>query len=321
MPTGMVLSVLLHLAIALFAVFGLPFIVEPPPPVEEAIPVELAPLAEKTTAPPPKSQEQKPPEPKQEVKQPEPPKPEPPKPEPPKPEPPKPQPPPPQPPAPTPPPAPAPPPPTPKAEVPLPAPEKKPEPPKPEPPKDQLANIKPPEKKPPPPKDDFDSLLKTLDKMKQQPKTDKPPDKKPQKDDLSDLEKTLQDMQKNQPDSSPSPDKAPQSTPNAEISLQPTMSEISMVQHQVEIHWNFDVGARDAANLIVQVHVTLQPDGTVTRAELVPDPRYDSDTFFRSAADSARRAVLAASPLKLPPNSYEKFKDFTFRFDPRNAVR
>jgi hypothetical protein len=322
MPLGVVLSVVLHVLIFFFAVFGLPFLSEPPPQVEEAIPVDLAPLAEKTTVAPPKSEEQRPVE-----KPPEPPKQQEPKPEPPKEEPKPTPPPPPPPPAPTPPPpppAPTPPPPEPKAEVPLPAPEKKPEPPKPEqpPPPDKLADVKPPPKKPPPPKDDFQSLLKTLDQMKQAPKPDKPDKPQKPKDDMADLEKTLQDMQKNEPaPAPPSEQKVAASTPQAEISAQPTASEIGMVTHQVEIHWNFDIGSRDAADLIVQVHVELQPDGTVSRAELVDDPRYNSDTFFRSAAESARRAVLAASPLKLPPNSYDKFKSFTFRFDPRNAVR
>lgn len=312
MPLGVVLSIVLHLLVAFLAIFGLPFVVEPPPPVEESVPVDLVPLGETTTSAPPKVEEQQPVQ-KPEEKPPEPPKPQPPKEEP-KPEPPKAAPPPPPAPVPPPPPpAPPPPPPTPKAEVPLPSPEKKPEPPQETPkPPDQLAEVKP-QKKPPPPPDDFQSLLKTIDKMKPQP----------QKQD--DLAKAIESLRPSQPTpQAPQPQQQQQTSSSsraANISLQPTASELDYVRGQIERHWNFDIGARDAGNLIVQVHVALLPDGSVVRADIVPDPRYDTDSFYRSAADSARRAVLAASPLRLPPNSYDKFKDLTLKFDPRNAVR
>ena len=315
MPLGVILSIALHLLVALLAIFGLPFMVEPPPPVEESVPVDLVPLGETTTSAPPKAEQQQPVE-KPAEKPPEPPKPEakvePPKPEPPKPEPPKeePKPEPPKAVPPPPPPAPTPPPPEPKAEVPLPSPERKPEPPKETPkPPDQLAEVKP-QKKPPPPPDDFQSLLKTIDKMKPQPqKTD-------------DLAKAIDSLRPSQPTPPAAQPQQQAVAPSlAPIPDRPSASEISIVQAQIERHWNFDVGARDAANLVVQVKVALLPDGTVARADIVSDPRYDSDSFYRSAADSARRAVLAASPLNLPPNSYDKFKEITFSFDPRNAVR
>ena len=95
MPVGAVLSVFLHLVVVLLAIFGLPFIVTEPPQIEEAIPVELAPLGAESASPQPKTEQPpqpKPPEPPKEEAKPEPPKPEPPKREPPKREPPKPEP-------------------------------------------------------------------------------------------------------------------------------------------------------------------------------------------------------------------------------------
>ncbi len=301
---GLAFSIALHLLVAALVIFGLPFLPPTEPPLDESVPVDLVPLGETTAAPPPKAEQ--PPPPKEEPK-PEPPKAEvqPPKPEPPKPEPPK--------AAPPPPPPPPPPPEPPKLAVPEPV--KKPEPPKeePKPPQNQIAEAKP-QKKPPPPPDDYDSLLKTLDKMKQAPK---PP--APQPDSLKDLEKTIAQMEQKTP--TPQPQQVTAATPAPLSSLQPSASDIDFVRSQIERRWNFDIGARDAGSLIVQVHVLLQPDGTVSEADIVDNPRYSTDSFYRSAADSARRAVLAASPLQLPPGKYEMFKDFTFRFDPRNAVR
>jgi outer membrane biosynthesis protein TonB len=206
--------------------------------------------------------------------------------------------------------------------VPLPAPEKKPEPPRPEPkPQDQLADVKP-QKKPPPPQDDFQSLLKTLDKMKQQ-SPDKPekPEKPKKPDDLAALEKTLQQMEKNVPSTAPQADqKVAIQTPN--IAEQASASDKDFIRAHIERHWNFDAGARDAANLIVQIHVTLLPDGTVSRAEIIPDPARASDSFYQSAAESARRAVLAASPIQIPPGKYDALKDLTMNFTPpRNSLR
>jgi hypothetical protein len=323
MPVGAVLSVFLHIIVALLAVFGLPFIVEPPPPVEESIPVDLVPLGATTTAPPPKADEvkpeEKPPEPpKQEVK-PEQPKPEPPKEEA-KVEPPKVTPPPPPPPSPPPPP----PPPPPKAEVPVPAPTPKPEPPKevPKPP-DQLAEVKP-QKKPPPPPDDMSSLLKTLDKMRPQPTTpDKPPDKKPDTSKPVDLAKAIDALRPSPPVPQPPSQQVAAATPSPNLSDQASASDKDYIAGQFRRCWTFDAGARDPTKLIVKIHVLLRPDGSVASSEIVSDPRYDADDYFRSAADSARRATLNPQcvPIKIPPGKYDALKDLILTFDPRNSVQ
>ncbi len=98
----------------------------------------------------------------------------------------------------------------------------------------------------------------------------------------------------------------------------PRANEKQALIEQIERHWNPDP-ATVANKLIVRVHVTLRPDGTVITADFLPDPRYGSDPAFTSAADSARNAVLAASPLRLPPGKYEVFKNLVLVFDPREA--
>lgn len=302
---GLLCSAAVHIVAILIALFGLPQLLSEPPEISEPVVVELAQLSDKTNPPPKQVEAPKPVEkpaepPKHEAPPtPEPPKPEPPKPEPPKPEPPKPEP---KPtPVPPPPPKPAPEPdpipvPTPKPKPPEPPKEEPKEQPKPQP--DPLKEIKPPPKKQPPP-DDFDTLLKSVDKMRSTSQPTPAPQPKAQ---AAAAKQTVNS--------------------NANIPSEPvSMTDKDFIAAQFRKCWNFDVGARDAANLIVKVHVLLNSDGSVVRADIVEDPRYSSDSYFHAAADSARRAVYTCSPIKLPPGKYDALKDLVLNFDPRDAVR
>jgi outer membrane biosynthesis protein TonB len=297
-------SALLHLAIVLVAVFGLPQFWREPPMDETPMVVDIVPIGAKTNPPP--LQDNKP-QPEPQKAEPEPPKPEPPKPEPPKPEPPKP------PPPPTPAPPPPPPPPEPKPEpapAPIPKPEPKPEAPKPPPPK--------PEPKPEPPKkqkveDELDSLLKSVDKKKPTPK-----------DELDKLLKSTEKLKPSTPTDSKATQTSPQSVrgssmnnPNEPVS----MTEKDAIRAHVEKFWNIPAGAKDADKLVVQIRVSVLPDGTVTDAQIqMGDPTMLANPFYQAAADSARRAVRAASPLPIPRDKYDQFKDFTLAFNPKFAA-
>ncbi len=49
--------------------------------------------------------------------------------------------------------------------------------------------------------------------------------------------------------------------------------------------------------------------------------RYNSDSFFRAAADSALRAVHECSPLKnLPPEKYDTWHYMELNFDPKDML-
>ena len=76
-----------------------------------------------------------------------------------------------------------------------------------------------------------------------------------------------------------------------------------------------------AADLVISIHLELNADGSVGRADIVDDPRYSSDPHYRSVAISARNAALLSSPLHLPPGTYDAFKDITLNFNPRDALR
>ncbi|MBF0270360.1 MAG: TonB C-terminal domain-containing protein [Alphaproteobacteria bacterium] len=296
MERGAIYSAILHVAVILFAWFGLPQLTIAPPEPDRPIIVELAEIGD-ITNPPPAPQLQ------QGEKEPEPPKPEPPKPEPAKPEPPKPAPPPPPPPPkpaePAPPPEPAP---MPKEKAPEP---KKPEADKPSP----LAEVKP-KKKPEPPPDDFiKNVLKSVDKAKPQQQAD-------------DFEKTLKKLADSSPkkDDKPQPPaqpaKAQAGSPASNLNDKFTLTETDFIRAYIQKNWNPPVGAKDV--VVVVVSFTMRPDGTFY------DLRYENqksgDTLWQSFADSARRALLLSQPIPLPPGKIRTDERFVLNFDPREMM-
>jgi len=216
--------------------------------------------------------------------------------------------------------------PEPKPEPPKPEPPKvveqpKPEPPKPEPPK-QEAKVEPPKPVPPkpeppkpePPKpqvkkeDSFDQLLKDL--TKRTPST-QPAEAKP---------KTEPPKPQQQAALPPTPNQSPPPRPMTEGQL--TLSEMDAIRAQIAQCWNIPAGARDAKELVVELSVEMNPDATVRIARVIDQARMTTDPFFRSAAESAMRAVLnpRCSPLRLPREKYDTWKSFTLNFNPKEML-
>ena len=309
MPGGIAASAVMHVAVLLLIVLGLPTLFRPAVPEDQPIAVELVTIAPETRATHPNQNTPKP-NAKPEIPQNAAPAPKPsPKPEPPPPtpvappsaEPPPqaaappvpPQPdltPPPPPPPPRPVEAPAPPPPPPKPEPPKPKPEPKPQP-------QQVAQAEP---KPDTKKADmaaFDSLLKNLTKTPAQPQEEA----RPQRPQVA----------------AAAP---PSSQPKAPLGSQLTASEMDLVREQIARCWNINAGARDAKDLVVEIRAAVNSDGTVTRADIVDTGRAASDPLFRAAAESARRAFFnpLCTPLKLPPDKYATWKDLVVDFSTKD---
>lgn len=318
MRTGLLLSLALHLAVVLLAWLGLPSLFERSPMMDQPVTVQVVRVGEETKAPPPAPEAKPEPEP-----EPEPPKAEAPEPEPepmpappPAPEAPPPPPPPPQPaapePVPEPEPEPAPPPPEPEPEPqpqkmvavpkpkptpPKPAPE--PEPKKPEPPK-PAPEPEPEPKKQKPKRDDFDSLLKTVEEFKEQPREQPQNFAKAVREAVNLREERVRAR-------------------SSDAAL--TLSEIDAIRAQIQRNWNVPAGARDAEDLVVEVYVELNPDGSVVEARIVDTGRYASDPFFRTAADSARRAVLLTNRIKgLPQEKYSRWRSMILTFNPKDMI-
>ena len=206
--------------------------------------------------------------------------------------------------------------PTPKAE---PKPEPKPEPvaktePKPEPKKVDPPRPSPPsplmaakpQRKPKPP-DPFASVLRTVEELQrtQQPKpeTKREPAKKAEPPSFeSQIARSLA---------------SPARPFDATRPL--TISEIDLVRQQIAECWSLPAGAKEAENLVIDIWVEMNPDGTVREARIQDQARVRLDPFFRSAAESALRAVLnpRCSPLRLPREKYDLWRTMTLSFNPK----
>ncbi len=292
MGRGTLFSAGLHLIVILIAIFGLPIFSNDWEPPLEAIPVELAPVADTTNIPvrPEVKKPEEKPEPKPEEK-PEPPKPTPP----------------------PPPPAPEPEP-LPEDAVPLPKDkvEEKPEP-KPEAAPERVVKLDGPRPKVKPKRQPEEKKEEKLDLNKI----------------AALLNKELEDPSRKTEEIEDKPEDAPQELPPTEAtrpttSAQMTLSEIDSIRAQVEQCWIVPAGARYAENLIVTVRIFLRPDGGLARPPQVVDSlrmNTPGEEAYRTAAESAVRAILKCEPFKnLPVDKYDRWQDIELNFDPRSML-
>jgi hypothetical protein len=94
-----------------------------------------------------------------------------------------------------------------------------------------------------------------------------------------------------------------------------------LIRAQVQRRWNLRLDELGERDLVITLHVVLEPDGTVTRAEIVDTPRARGDDVYRSIAVSARNAVLLSSPLTLPSGMTPEMRDMTISLNTRDSLR
>jgi hypothetical protein len=100
----------------------------------------------------------------------------------------------------------------------------------------------------------------------------------------------------------------------AETSVELSQTDIDKIKNHIGDCWDTSIGASEVKALI-PLKISANTDGTINSVEIVDNSLYAKDTFYRAAADSARRAVLDCSPLPIPQNKAELFKSFHFDFD------
>ncbi len=279
MGKAVLLSGALHVATILILVIGLPSFVSPPE-VAPPIPVELVELGEEPLKPVPKPKPKPEPE-----KQPEPePEPQ-------------------------------------QAEVP-PAPKPEPVAPEPEPEPEQVSLPPEPEAKPPEPatKPELEKeLAEAPPKPSRKPKLKMPAPDQPEQPEENRLTSILRNVEKLKKQQAARPDEDPQASaaaPRVQVSRFEVMELARAIQQQMSACWRIEPGARDAQDLIVQIHVLLNRDGSVLHANIVDNRRMATDAFYRSAAENARRAILSCQPFELPPKRYEVWREMKLTFNP-----
>ena len=102
-----------------------------------------------------------------------------------------------------------------------------------------------------------------------------------------------------------------------------SISELDAIAGRLRACWNLDPGAKGAQNMIVEIRAYLRKDGSVEEVEILDQNRYNSDTHFRSVADSARRAVYICQPYSIfaekYADNYDMWRTLFLRFNPLDA--
>ena len=94
------------------------------------------------------------------------------------------------------------------------------------------------------------------------------------------------------------------------------------IMRRIYNSWRIPSGAPDMESLVVSIDVTLDRDGKVVTAALTGDSarKAAGNDYYRSAAESAIRAVQDAAQFKfLPRSEYERWRNLSLTFFPKDA--
>ena len=131
------------------------------------------------------------------------------------------------------------------------------------------------------------------------------------KKDFSDKKK--KDKEKNETDEKVTPTK---------LGMNLSISEVDAVRRHFEKCWNIPSGAREVGNLATEIKVRFNKEGNVLDARIANVGRMKRDRYFRTAAESALRAVLnpRCKNAPLPKDKFDKWKNLTLNFDPKSII-
>lgn len=90
---------------------------------------------------------------------------------------------------------------------------------------------------------------------------------------------------------------------------------------QVERRWVLKLDQLAGRKPVVSIHIVLEKDGTVLKAEIVNGSAETNDDVYRYVSITARNAVILASPLTIPPGSYDAVKDIVLDLSPSSMLR
>ena len=96
-----------------------------------------------------------------------------------------------------------------------------------------------------------------------------------------------------------------------------SMQEEDEIRNQIIPNWLIPAGVKNAEDLVVEVLIEIAPDGTILKTKIL-NP--SDETNFKIAAQSAIRALLISSPLKITSKRLKKLKEFIFNFNPKDVL-
>ena len=102
-----------------------------------------------------------------------------------------------------------------------------------------------------------------------------------------------------------------------------TLSQEDALKAQIFGCWSLPLGLPYQENLMVRIKLRLKPDGSVVRSEILDHARMNTpgQGFYKVLAESALRAIRICQPLRVPPTSYEKWKDLQLNFDANEMLK
>jgi len=180
---------------------------------------------------------------------------------------------------------------------------------------------------PPPPKEKLDKPKPPPPEKKKKKEEKKKPEAVQQEDPLASLLKNLQDEETSNGDlenkDKPAEEKqAPDAVFSNKLTITQIDAMVAKLRTQFAGCWGVVAGAREAEKIAVVLLITVNPDRTVKNVRVQDQWRYSNNSFYRAAADAARRAVYHpdCKVLDVPPDYYDEWKEIEFNFDPAEML-
>jgi hypothetical protein len=101
-----------------------------------------------------------------------------------------------------------------------------------------------------------------------------------------------------------------------------TLSEEDALKAQIFGCWSVPLGLPYNEDLLVRIKLMLEPDGSVTKTEILDHARMNKpgQGFYKVLAESALRAIKLCQPLRVPTSGYERWKELQLNFDAREML-
>ena len=101
-----------------------------------------------------------------------------------------------------------------------------------------------------------------------------------------------------------------------------TLNEEDALKAQIFGCWSIPLGLPYNEDLLVRIKLLLEPDGSVTKTEIIDHARMNKpgQGFYKVLAESALRAVKLCQPLRVPSTGYERWKELQLNFDAREML-